>query len=30
LIPIVLATVTDEHAAHLREFLNEGDPLHAT
>ena len=30
LIPIVLATVTDEYATHLREFLNEGDALHAT
>ena len=30
LIPVVLAAVTDEHATHLREFLNEGDSLHAT
>ena len=30
LIPIMLAAVPDEDATHLREFLNERDPLHAT
>jgi len=30
LIPVVFASVANEHATHRRELLNEFDPLHGT